>query len=82
MEINKHQSSIPSEVLAITYGGIVRQMVADHENTGQVNEQLKKWYALQYCAVISLSDMRRFESVVTSGRGRHGVQPERFLRLS
>ena len=28
----------------MTYGGIVRQLVADNENVGQVNAQLKKMY--------------------------------------
>ncbi len=33
-----------SEILTLTYGGIVRQLVADNENVGQVNAQLKKMY--------------------------------------
>lgn len=33
-----------SEILTLTYGGIVRQLIADNENVSQVNEQLKKMY--------------------------------------
>jgi hypothetical protein len=33
-----------SEILTLTYGGIVRQLIADHENVAQVNSQLKKMY--------------------------------------
>lgn len=31
-----------SEILTLTYGGIVRQLVADTENVGEVNKKLKK----------------------------------------
>lgn len=31
-----------SEILTLTYGGIVRQLIADTENVGEVNRKLKK----------------------------------------
>lgn len=44
-----------SEILTLTYGGIVRQLVADNENVGQVNTQLKKMYVpwLSYLDLLS-----------------------------
>lgn len=41
-----------AEILTLTYGSIVRQLISDYEDVDEVNKQLEKMYVVSTCCAV------------------------------